>query len=119
MTVQAFSQRPPGPAEYALGHHYRWEVEAHIAEDEFYKKKGLPWTLHERRRWISRYFNYTTPSVQYEVIECPVCSVEVANALMEGRKPYACPPGIKEQLRRLTAKFGTTLGIRKRHIDTV
>lgn len=119
MTKQALSQRPPGPAEYSRAIHYGWEVDCHVAENEFLKKQGRIWNLDERKMWLSRYFSMTPYVVTYETRQCPVCSDQVATAMLEGNNPWAAPPQVKGQIKELTAKLGTLLGVRKRHIDLV
>lgn len=103
--------------DYALGKHYAWEVAAHEAENEFFKKTGQYWPYELRKTWISRYFSITPYHAQYRVMDCPVCVPAIAQATLEGRNPFAPGNGIKEELQRLNRKIGGVLGVRRRHID--
>lgn len=88
-----------------VGRHLQWECAAHEAADEFFKKHSIPWTVEQRRTWIDEYLCKTPYHVQNTVRTCGVCSVVIAEALLAGRDPFACPAVVKEALQTISARI--------------
>lgn len=90
--------------QYAIGQHYRWEAAVHTAGEEFKKTHNRQWTWTERASFVDDYLSRTPYAQQMAVVTCAVCSAVIADAILEGRDPFAIPEAVKNKLAELKVR---------------
>jgi len=95
--------------DYKRGRHSAWERVLHEFEARF-RATGTPIPIGQRNFVVDCWIANHSPEAAEEVVDCPPCQEQIAEALLNHRDPHSCPPGVREQLHQ----FGLKQGFKRR-----
>lgn len=95
--------------QYALGYHEAWEVYLHGLRASR-QAAGSPMTHTEELIHLERYFTENRKNASKAKL-CPSCNEAIAQALIDGRDPFATPEFAREAIENFNASFRN--GVRK------
>lgn len=87
---------------YALGFHERWEVWLHARRVANLADGRLETPLQEQKAlevWLT-----VNRKKSHDAVLCPTCNEEIAEALLDGRDPFATPKFARDAIENFGKK---------------